>query len=95
LRALSDHYHVLPYGSRAFVDRAADLQRRVAACAVQGVIIWLLEEEEALVWDLPSQRQLLQQLGLPALTLTRQRSGRDEDTVSRVHAFTLQLTRQA
>jgi benzoyl-CoA reductase/2-hydroxyglutaryl-CoA dehydratase subunit BcrC/BadD/HgdB len=95
LRALSDHYHTLPYGSRAFVDRAADLASRVAACRVQGVIIWLLEEEEALVWDLPAQQQVLQQLGVPTLTLTRQRSGADEQTRSRVHAFTTQLAGQA
>jgi benzoyl-CoA reductase/2-hydroxyglutaryl-CoA dehydratase subunit BcrC/BadD/HgdB len=91
LRALSDHYHALPYGTRAFVDREADLGRRVTAIRAQGVIIWLIEEEEALVWDLPGQRRRLQQLGVPTLALTRQHAGFSDEALASVRDFTAQL----
>jgi benzoyl-CoA reductase/2-hydroxyglutaryl-CoA dehydratase subunit BcrC/BadD/HgdB len=95
LRALSDHYHALPFGSRAFIDRAADLKERVERGRIQGAIIWLLEEEEALVWDLPAQQRVLQQMGVPTLTLTRQRSSADEEMLTRVREFTAQLAGRA
>jgi benzoyl-CoA reductase/2-hydroxyglutaryl-CoA dehydratase subunit BcrC/BadD/HgdB len=91
LRALSGHYQGLPHGSRAFVDRAGDLQRRMRSSRAQGAIFWLLEEEEALVWDLPRQQQVLQERSIPALTLTRQPSTINEQTLSSVRAFVARL----
>jgi len=90
LRALSDHYHALPFGSRAFVDRATQLKHRVTTHRAHGVITWLIEEEEALVWDLPAQQQVLRQLGVPSLTLTRQRAPASDEALARVHDFTAQ-----
>ena len=43
---------------------------------VAGIVFWLIEEEEALVWDLPAQVAAARDLGLPALVLTR-RDARD------------------
>jgi benzoyl-CoA reductase/2-hydroxyglutaryl-CoA dehydratase subunit BcrC/BadD/HgdB len=95
LRALSGHYQGLPHGSRAFLDRAGDLQRRMQNSRAQGAIFWLLEEEEALVWDLPRQQQALQELSIPALTLTRQPSTISEQTLTSVRAFVARLAMPA
>jgi hypothetical protein len=91
LRALSAHYQGLPHGSRAFVDRAADLQRCAHNSRAQGAIFWLLEEEEALVWDLPQQQQALQGSGIATLTLTRQPSTISEQTLGSVRQFVTRL----
>jgi hypothetical protein len=91
LRALSEHYQALPHGARAFIDRAADLRRRLESSRAHAVIFWLLEEEEALVWDLPPQQQALQASRVPALTLTRQPSTINEQTLLSLRRFVAQL----
>jgi hypothetical protein len=60
-------------GGRSFFDRASwlvdEARRRRADC----VIVWLIEEEEALIWNVPQQRAALAAQEIPALFMTRRR----------------------
>jgi hypothetical protein len=71
--AIAAHYHSFAFSSRAFVDRATVLKDAAAEARAQAVIIWLLEEEDALIWDLPAQVSALAESGIAALPLVRRR----------------------
>jgi benzoyl-CoA reductase/2-hydroxyglutaryl-CoA dehydratase subunit BcrC/BadD/HgdB len=71
LDGIADHYHALPVSTRAFVDRAAEIKTLVESVAADGVIIWLIEEEDALIWDLPVEMAALQARGTATLRLVR------------------------
>jgi hypothetical protein len=94
IRSLSDHYHALPCGSRGFEDRSDRLLERAAACRAHGVILWLIEEDEALVWDVPVMQQRLSAAGIPILTLARRRWDLRDDALDLIREFTARL-RQA
>jgi hypothetical protein len=34
-------------------------------------VLWFTEEDEARIWDLPGQKRVLEELGVPVLALTR------------------------
>lgn len=69
--AAGRHAHRLPWGKRAFVDRAAWLVEQARQTRADAVILWLYEEEEALPWHVPAQRRALEAAGMPACVLTR------------------------
>ena len=91
IKALARHYHALPYGSRSFADRAAGLLQQVRLCRADGVVFWLIEQEEALVWDLPLQQRGLHQLSIPSLTLTRCAWQADAGVLEAVRSFAERL----
>jgi benzoyl-CoA reductase/2-hydroxyglutaryl-CoA dehydratase subunit BcrC/BadD/HgdB len=59
----------------------------------QGVIIWLIEEDEALPWELASQTRALQEANIPVLTLARQRWLAEADTLTSITSFVRSLER--
>jgi hypothetical protein len=95
IKALSSHYHTLPHGPRMFADCAAGLFELVRSGAADGVIFWLLEEEEALVWDLPQQQRALRERCIPMLTLARCRWDIDEAALAAVRDFAAELGKRA
>ena len=73
LDAIADHYHGLQVSTRAFIDRAAVIKNLAEESRRTGVIIWLIEEEDALIWDLPAEMSALQASGIAVLRLVRRR----------------------
>jgi len=61
----------------------------VRATRAQAVIFWLLEEEEAAIWDFPAQQRQLREHGIPMLALTRCRWDTSDGALDSVRAFTL------
>jgi benzoyl-CoA reductase/2-hydroxyglutaryl-CoA dehydratase subunit BcrC/BadD/HgdB len=88
LDAISDHYQLLADGSRAFVNRAALTSAAAVDTTAEGVVIWLLEEEDALIWDLPAQLSALHAAGIPALPLVRRRWAADDGSLEEIATFT-------
>jgi hypothetical protein len=68
-------------GPRSFADPAKRLRSKIEDCNASAVILWRIEEDEAQCWHLPIERQVLQDVGLPALVLTR-RDWRARDGVA-------------
>jgi benzoyl-CoA reductase/2-hydroxyglutaryl-CoA dehydratase subunit BcrC/BadD/HgdB len=91
MRSIADHYHALPCGSRGFEDRPGRLLARATACRAHGVILWLVEEDETLVWDAPGMQQRLSAAGIPVLTLTRRRWDLRDDALQLIGEFTARL----
>lgn len=65
-------------GARGFRDEGEALAAAAKDTGADAVLLWFVEEEEALVWSLPAQRAALADTGLPALVLTR-RDARGDD----------------
>ena len=92
--AIADHYHGLKTGTRAFVDAAGALTALATAVDADGVIIWLVEQEDAHIWDLPAQTAALTAAGIPVLALSR-RGWDGADARPEIAAFTRGLGRDA
>ena len=71
--AVAARAHASPRGARSFADAAARLADRSRQAAADAVLLWLATEDEALVWHVPRQRRLLEELGIPFLILADRR----------------------
>ena len=91
LDAIADHYYSSRESTRAFIDRAVGLQDLAAKVQADAVIIWLIEEEDALIWDLPAEMAALQSSGLAALPLVRRRWDAGDGALQEIIRFTLAL----
>jgi hypothetical protein len=89
--ALADHYHDFRFGSRGFVDRATLLRTLAQEATAEAVILWLIEEEDALIWDLPAQLSALAAAGIPALPLVRRRWDGGDSTLDEISLFLRRL----
>jgi len=87
LGALSLHYHAQRNGPRAFSDATADLLEALCLTRADGVIFWLLEQEEALAWDLPAQRRCLEAEGVPSLQLVHRRWNAEDGALEDIRDF--------
>lgn len=85
--AIGRAVHGASVGPRAFVDRRAALATAVQAAKAERVVLWYAEEDEAEVWNLPAQRALLAQLGVPVLAITRASWRLDDGAAERIAAF--------
>lgn len=91
LDAIADHYWAAPIGSRAIADRAEALLAVCRSARTDGVVIWLLEQEDAQIWDVPAQRAAVESAGLPILVLTRRSWLADDGALERIAEFTRDL----
>jgi benzoyl-CoA reductase/2-hydroxyglutaryl-CoA dehydratase subunit BcrC/BadD/HgdB len=89
--ALALHYHSLTHGPRAFIDRAKETIERAQSARVDGVIQWLTEQEEALVWDVPAQKSALAAAGIPTLSMVRRCWDASDGTIDEIISFTKSL----
>jgi benzoyl-CoA reductase/2-hydroxyglutaryl-CoA dehydratase subunit BcrC/BadD/HgdB len=87
LPALALHYHSLTHGPRAFINRAEMTVARAQNDQVDGVIQWLIEQEEALVWDVPSQKTALAAEGIPILSMVRRCWDASDGTIDEIISF--------
>lgn len=69
--AIARQIHARARGSRSFADPAKLLKSEVARSKAGAVVLWRIEEDEAQSWHLPAERRALEDLGIPALVLTR------------------------
>ncbi len=92
--ALAAHYCSLPHGPRAFIDRAEVTLACARNAQVDGVILWLLEQEEAVVWDVPAQQKALASAGIPTLSLVRRCWDVSDGALDDIVSFTKDLKRQ-
>jgi hypothetical protein len=89
--AIADHYQASVLGPRAFTNRAAAIGGLAKRSGVVGVINWLLEEEDALIWDLPAQSAALAAQGIAFLPLSRRRWDASDGALEEIARFTRTL----
>lgn len=87
LQALANHYNTCPCSPRAFGDRGARLRTEVGRTQADAVVLWLTRTDEALAWHVIRQRQVLDELSVPALVLTGRRWEADDGVVESITEF--------
>ena len=85
--AVGRQIHAHAPGSRAFCDRAGQLAELAGARRADAVILWLAEEDEALVWEAPRARDRLAAAHIPCLFLARRDWRCRDDTNERIAGF--------
>ena len=91
--ALGAQLHARAEGSRSFADPSARLRADIAASKAAAVILWRIEEDEAQTWQLPAERRVVDELGLPALVLTRRDWFARDGAADEITAFLKDLDR--
>jgi hypothetical protein len=89
--SLAAHYHALTHGPRSFIDRAEITLSCARNAEVDGVIQWLIEQEEALVWDVPAQKGALAAAGIPTLSMVRRCWDASDGAMDEIISFTKSL----
>ncbi len=83
VEAIADQIYEAQDGPRGFYDLRRAHRPTRGRCGSTAAILWYTEEEEALVWHSPAQRDALAAADIPLLTLTRRdwaaRDGVDRD----------------
>jgi len=87
VRAVAKYLRAASVAPRAFLDRGAWIVERARAARVDGVVLWLTREDEALAWTAPVQRRALEAAGMPVLMLAARRWQADDDTPERMAEF--------
>jgi hypothetical protein len=85
--SLGDHFHARRNPVLAMRENprwVADNAREVQA---DGVVLWLIEEDEALPWEIARQMHALREQNIPTLLLARQSWSTDEAARQQLAAF--------
>ncbi len=91
--SLAKHAHEARLGARSFVDRSEWLLAQARSAEVDAVILWLVAEEEALVWHVPAQQRALAEANIPALILTSRRVDASDGAMEEIEQFVARLKR--
>jgi benzoyl-CoA reductase/2-hydroxyglutaryl-CoA dehydratase subunit BcrC/BadD/HgdB len=67
LRAITAHYHRTVASSRSFPQSSEPLAQFARDAGAEGVIFYFFQEEEALTWEYPAQREALHAAGIATL----------------------------
>ncbi len=96
----SDPYGVLArqvraseLGPRVFADAAAAVLRCAQRRAVQAVVLWLSDDDEVRVWQVPAQRAALEGAGLPVLVLASRAGHGGDGAAQEIRMFIEGLAR--
>ena len=89
--ALARHYHALRTGPRSFEDMADQVVQTAVASRADAAIFWLIDQDEALAWQLPSISAALARERIPLLTLTGRRWNAADGTLEEIARFTQEL----
>jgi hypothetical protein len=88
---IAGHYYSLHHGTRSFVDRSQLTLSFAQNAGVDGVIQWLIEEEETLVWDVPGQKKVLEAADIPFISLVRRNWDASDGALNEIISFTISL----
>jgi benzoyl-CoA reductase/2-hydroxyglutaryl-CoA dehydratase subunit BcrC/BadD/HgdB len=76
--SLAQRHHDAVSPAQQMLRSPTWVAEQAQAVRAQGVIIWLIEEDEALPWELAAQTRALHDAKIPVLALTRQQWRADE-----------------
>ncbi len=93
LAAIALRAHQSRLGPRSFADRADWLVDEARKVRADAVLVWLVAEEEALVWHVPAQRAALAAAGVPALFLTNRNWDGGDGAIEEIERFVGELKR--
>ena len=87
LDAIADHFQARINTVQAMRRDADWVVSRARDVHADAVVLWLIEEDEALPWEIARQMRSLRDAGMPALLLTRQPWAVDDSALRQVTEF--------
>ena len=87
LDSLADHFQTQRSPVLAMRDDPEWVVRCAREANAHAVVFWLIEEDEAMPWEISRQMRLLREKGMPTLLLTRQHWIADESARKQVGDF--------
>lgn len=84
---IARHLQMSSASPRAWLDRAQRVAGMASEVGAAAVIIWLTREDEALAWQVPSQKKMLDERGVPTLVLPASDWRFDADQRDRLMQF--------
>lgn len=87
LDAIADHFQSRRGPVLAMREDASWVARRAAEAHADAVLFWLIEEDEALPWEVSRQLRALRERSIPTLVLTRQHWLADDNAQQQVNEF--------
>ncbi len=91
LNAVAERCYHARTPAQQMAHSATWIADRAASLNADGVILWLIEEDEALPWEVAAQVQSLRTANIPVLALTRRRWLADATTLSEIARFVQSL----
>jgi benzoyl-CoA reductase/2-hydroxyglutaryl-CoA dehydratase subunit BcrC/BadD/HgdB len=91
ITALAQRHHESVSPAQCMLRSTHWIAEQASSARAHGVIIWLIEEDEALPWELAGQIRALNEAKIPVLTLTRQRACADANTLNAISQFVRSL----
>ncbi len=86
-----DHYYALSHSTRAIGDRRRLLLSHARNTGVGGIVLWLIEEEGALVQDVPLLKKVIEEADILILSLVHKRWDTSADAADEIASFTIDL----
>ena len=91
LDALADHFQQCRGPVLAMREDPQWVAKRAREARADGVVFWLIEEDEALPWEIARQLRTLKDAGIPARLLSRQQWRAGEQALGAITAFASSL----
>jgi benzoyl-CoA reductase/2-hydroxyglutaryl-CoA dehydratase subunit BcrC/BadD/HgdB len=92
LTAIADEYRTARSTAQSLLENSDLLVERARIAGAVAVVLWLVEQDEGIVWEVPRQLDKLKNAGIRTLCLTRQHWNADEDCINAVAAFARSLS---
>ena len=84
---IADAYRDARSTDSAWLHQPDVLVERARERVAHAVILWLVEEDEGIVWEVPQQIERLRRAGIAVLMLTRQPWDADASVLARITKF--------
>jgi benzoyl-CoA reductase/2-hydroxyglutaryl-CoA dehydratase subunit BcrC/BadD/HgdB len=91
LDAVADAYRKARGTAPSLLENSDLLVERVRAAGAIAVVLWLIEQDEGIVWEVPRQLEKLQSAGVRTLCLTRQHWDANDECLAAVQSFARSL----
>jgi benzoyl-CoA reductase/2-hydroxyglutaryl-CoA dehydratase subunit BcrC/BadD/HgdB len=91
---IAQRHHMRLTPAQEMLRSANYLVDQAHSAHADGVILWAIDEDEALPWEVARQTAALKSAEIPVLTLTRQRWHADTDTLDCIAEFARTLERR-
>ncbi|HYM33753.1 MAG TPA: 2-hydroxyacyl-CoA dehydratase family protein [Steroidobacteraceae bacterium] len=87
LTALAERHHRVLTPAQAMLHTPQCLVKLARRTHAKGAVLWAIEEDEALPWEIARQAQILKAANIPVLLLTRQKWLADDATLNVIAQF--------
>lgn len=91
LESIAVRYYEASVRGRNLLRSAEEIRKRLRDLRAAGAIVWMIEEDTGIAWELPSLTRAVEQAGIPVLELARQQWDVTPETIEACARFARSL----